>query len=90
MGQYWYNRSKEDNESSNIKNPSYFITDLPNHGTILINQVQCHICFSIARNQGVCKCGNVAVYGNTDELGRVVKDKSKYSECNLIEYRTAL
>ncbi len=82
MGQYWYNRVQPD-----IPNPSHFTVDVPKHGTILINQVQCNNCFTIIRNQDVCKCGNVTVYGNTDELGRVVKDKSKYSECNLIEYR---
>ena len=80
MGQYWYNRIQPDN-------PSHFTVDVPKHGTILINQAQCHNCFSIVRNQGVCSCGNVTIFGNSDELGRIIKDKTKYSECNLIEYR---
>jgi hypothetical protein len=55
---------------------------------IIINQAICHLCTSVVVSKGVCKCGNVEVYGDLQELGRKVKDVSKYSDCNLIEYRT--
>jgi hypothetical protein len=54
---------------------------------ILINQATCYQCNSTVKDQGVCKCGNVEVYGGTKELGRKVIDTNKYADCNLIEYR---
>jgi hypothetical protein len=53
---------------------------------IILNQAFCHLCETIVRDQGVCTCGNLTVYGNTTELGRIVRDKTKYSDCNLLEY----
>lgn len=54
---------------------------------ILINQASCHQCNSIVKSNAICKCGNVEVYGGTEELGRKVKNVSLYSDCNLFEYR---
>lgn len=53
---------------------------------ILINQAFCHQCRMIVRDEGICKCGNVRVYGQSKELGRKIKDKTKFSDCNLLEY----
>ena len=57
-----------------------------NDPNIIINQAFCHLCNTIVRNDGFCKCGNVQVYGETNELGRNVKDRLNYSDCNLLEY----
>ena len=54
---------------------------------ILINQASCYQCNSIVTSNGICKCGNVEVYGGTEELGRKVKNATLYSDCSLIEYR---
>ena len=54
---------------------------------ILINQALCYSCHSRVVENGTCACGNVTVFGGVHELGRTVKDSSKYSDCSLIEYR---
>jgi hypothetical protein len=53
---------------------------------ILINQANCYQCHSLVVNEGVCKCGNVTVFGGNIELGRKVKDYNKYSDASLLEY----
>jgi len=63
-------------------------TDItPSTRTILINQAYCYGCHSRMVNEGVCKCGNVEVYGHADELGRRIKDEALYSDCSLLEYK---
>ena len=57
------------------------------NATIIINQAYCYGCHSRMENQGVCKCGNVEVFGNTDQLGRRIKNDSLYADCSLIEYK---
>ena len=54
---------------------------------ILINQASCYKCNSILKDRGICKCGNVEIYGGNEELGRRVKHMDHYSDCSLIEYR---
>lgn len=56
---------------------------------ILINQATCYKCNTLLKNEGVCKCGNVEIYGGTSELGRRVKNASFYSDCSLLEYNVA-
>lgn len=60
---------------------------IPSTRTILINQAYCYGCHSRMVNEGVCKCGNVEVYGHSDELGRRIKDEALYSDCSLLEYK---
>ena len=54
---------------------------------ILINQATCYKCNTTVRDRGLCKCGNVEIYGGNEELGRRVKHMDKYADCSLIEYR---
>ena len=54
---------------------------------ILINQASCYKCNSTLKDRGICKCGNVEIYGGNEELGRRVKHMDLYSDCSLIEYR---
>jgi hypothetical protein len=54
---------------------------------ILINQASCYKCNSTLKDRGICKCGNVEIYGGNEELGRRVKHMDHYSDCSLIEYR---
>jgi hypothetical protein len=53
---------------------------------IIINQATCHGCNTLLSNRGVCKCGNVEIYGDNVELGRKVKNEALYSDCSLLEY----
>jgi len=53
---------------------------------IIINQASCYKCNTILTNKGICKCGNVEIYGDNVELGRIVKDTNFYSDCSLVEY----
>jgi len=54
---------------------------------ILINQAVCYSCHSRVVDKGTCSCGNVTVFGGSNELGRQVRDHAMYSDCSLIEYR---
>lgn len=76
MGQYW-------SSSTPVER---FVIPVPDHAKILINQAVCTLCRRLVRDQGVCVCGNVAVDGGTNELGRTVTNPLHYSNCNLIEY----
>lgn len=59
--------------------------------TIVINQATCYGCNKLLVNEGICRCGNVEIYGGTNELGRRVKRMELYSDCSLVEYtRTAI
>ena len=82
MGNY-IGRTSTRVEPISIQNDVLF----PSKRTIIINQAYCYGCHSRMENQGVCKCGNVEVYGNTDVLGRRVKNDSLYSDCSLVEYK---
>ena len=55
--------------------------------TILINQATCYKCNSLVVDKGVCRCGNVTVFGGNKELGRTVKDYTFYSDSSLLEYK---
>jgi hypothetical protein len=68
----------------------YKSTPVQSNRVIIINQAVCHLCRSVVVCEGVCKCGNVEVYGGLKELGRRVKDVSNYSDCNLIEYKSII
>lgn len=78
MGQYWSSRTPVER----------FTLPLPSNGTILINQADCNMCHDLVRDKGTCKCGNVTVDGGLNELGRTIKDKNQYSDCNMIEYKS--
>jgi hypothetical protein len=54
---------------------------------IILNQACCYSCNTIVRFEGQCKCGNVTVFGGSDQLGRTVKDKTTYGDCSLLEYK---
>lgn len=79
MGNYW--------GTSTVSPVERFVVSVPEHGTILLNQATCTQCGHTLRDEGICPCGNVKIDGGTKELGRIVKDKNKYIDCNLIEYK---
>jgi len=81
MGSYFSRRVVNE-----VKN-SLPVTQSKTNVNILINQAHCNQCNTTVRNNGKCKCGNLEVYGGTQELGRNVKNKSTVSDCNLIEYK---
>ena len=53
---------------------------------IHLNQAICGTCHKLVRDHGVCDCGNLTVYGGSEELGRIVKKNAVYTNCNLLEY----
>ena len=53
---------------------------------VRINQAVCYGCNTILRDRGSCKCGNVEIYGEPNELRRNVRNHTLYSDCSLIEY----
>jgi hypothetical protein len=55
--------------------------------TILINQATCYQCNTSIVDRGICKCGNVEIYGGKEELGRRIKNNDQYGDCSLVEYR---
>ena len=57
--------------------------------TIVINQATCYGCNTLLVDKGVCKCGNVEIYGGNNELGRHIKNALLYSDCSLLEYTRA-
>ena len=57
---------------------------------ILINQATCYQCNTSITDRGICKCGNVEIYGGREELGRRIKKTEWYGDCSLFEYRPIL
>ena len=70
-----------------LSTPSKAKVDVIKTKLIPINQATCYKCNTTIRDRGICKCGNVEIYGGTEELGRRIKHMDKYSDCSLIEYR---
>ena len=62
------------------------IEDVKSIRIIVINQATCYGCNTLLVDSGVCKCGNVEIYGGVRELGRRVKNAILYSDCSLLEY----
>lgn len=70
-----------------VTSASTFSIPLPSNATIIMNQACCHECGQTVFQKGTCICGNVTVFGENNELGRIVKQMDKYNDVSLIEYR---
>lgn len=81
MGNY---SSRINNAIKTSQSPS---TPYQSQRFILINQANCLQCNMVLTDRGICKCGNVEIYGGREELGRRVKKTELYSDVSLLEYR---
>ena len=86
MGNYTSRNSSFTTDSSPISNENQYQSTR----SILINQATCYQCNTSITDRGICKCGNVEIFGGREELGRRVKKTEWYGDCSLFEYRRVL